>query len=280
MFDLEMLRTDRRLQRHRELLAFPDGRAAGRAAADLLDYFPKDWLLIVDESHVSAIPQVGGMYRGDRARKETLVDYGFRLPRARQPPAEVRGVRGAGEPGRLRVGDAGEYEIKAGGTSSSRSCAPTGLLDPLIEVRPARNQVDDLLARCARRVEKGLRVLVTTLTKRMAEELTDYYARPRRRVRYLHATSTPLERTAILRDLRLGEFDVLVGINLLREGLDLPEVALVAILDADKEGFLRNDDLAHPDHRPRGAQRRGARDPVRRQARRRGFRPAAPWHPG
>ncbi len=217
-----------------------DGREAGQPPFTLLDYFPRDMVLFVDESHVT-VPQIGGMYRGDRSRKETLVEYGFRLPSA----LDNRPLRFDEFAVRVRQAvyvsaTPADYELKqAGGRVAEQVIRPTGLVDPPIEVRPARNQVDDLLAEVRREVERGYRVLVTTLTKRMAEDLTDHFAEIGVRVRYLHSDIDTLARHAIIRDLRLGKFDVLVGINLLREGLDLPEVSLVAILDADKEGFLR-----------------------------------------
>ena len=218
-----------------------DGREPGEAPATLMNYFPRDFVLYVDESHV-AVPQVGGMFRGDRARKENLVEHGFRLPSA----VDNRPLR-FDEWERLLhqvvfvSATPADYEIeKSEGEVIEQIIRPTGLVDPPIEVVPASGQVDHLLGEVRKTVEMGFRVLVTTLTKRMAEELTDYYREVGVKVRYLHSDIDSLERTAILRDLRLGVFDVLVGINLLREGLDLPEVALVAVLDADKEGFLRS----------------------------------------
>ncbi len=219
-----------------------DGRGEGDPSWTLLSYFPSDFIAFIDESHV-AVPQVGGMYRGDRARKEVLVEHGFRLPSA----LDNRPLRF--EEFRERVprvvhvsATPGPFELEqAGGRVAEQVVRPTGLVDPLAEVRPASGQVDDLLAEIRRTVEAGHRVLVTTLTKRMAEELTDYYTEIGVKCRYLHSEIDTLERTEIVRDLRLGVFDVLIGINLLREGLDLPEVALVAILDADKEGFLRSE---------------------------------------
>jgi excinuclease ABC subunit B len=217
------------------------GRAEGERPACLFDYFPEDFLVVVDESHVT-VPQIGGMYNGDRARKLTLVDHGFRLPSAldnrplRFPEWEElvpKAVFVSATPG--------PYELeKTGGVIVEQVIRPTGLLDPEVDIRPVRGQVDDLLAEIRDREAKGERVLVTTLTKRMSEDLTDFLMQAGVRVRYLHSDIDALERVEILRDLRLGRFDVLVGINLLREGLDLPEVSLVAILDADKEGFLRS----------------------------------------
>jgi excinuclease ABC subunit B len=217
------------------------GRAPGEPPPCLFDYLPPDALLVVDESHVT-LPQLGGMYKGDRSRKETLVEYGFRLPSAldnrplkfdeferRQP----RSIYVSATPAKLEMG-------KSAGSVVELVVRPTGLVDPEVEVRPARTQVDDLLGEIHLRVALGDRVLVTTLTKRMAENLTEYLGEHGVKVRYLHADIETVERTEIIRDLRLGKFDVLVGINLLREGLDMPEVSLVAILDADKEGFLRS----------------------------------------
>jgi excinuclease ABC subunit B len=217
------------------------GRRAGEPPPTLLDYFPKDFLLFIDESHIG-VPQLRGMYRGDRSRKETLVEYGFRLPSA----LDNRPLRFEECEARFNQvvyvsATPSEYELEKGrGGVVELIVRPTGLVDPTMEVRSARNQVDDLLDEIKKRQERGERVLVTTLTKRMAEDLTEYYTDLGLRVRYLHSDITTLERMAIIRDLRLGQFDVLVGINLLREGLDIPEVSLVAILDADKEGFLRS----------------------------------------
>ena len=217
------------------------GRKGGDPPPCLLDYFPPNWLLVVDESHQS-IPQIGAMFRGDQSRKQTLVDFGFRLPSA----LDNRPLRfeefEALVPQALYVSATpSEYELtKTHGVVVEQIIRPTGLVDPEVEVRPVLSQVDDLLAEIRLRAERHERVLVTTLTKRMAEDLTEHYADVGVRVRYLHADIETLERAEILRDLRRGEFDVLVGINLLREGLDLPEVSLVAILDADKEGFLRS----------------------------------------
>ncbi|MES9960221.1 MAG: excinuclease ABC subunit UvrB [Sedimenticola sp.] len=217
------------------------GRQAGEAPPTLLDYLPDNALFVADESHVS-IPQVGGMYRGDRSRKETLVEYGFRLPSAldnrplRFEEFEQR------TPQTIYVSATPrDYELEHSGAVVEQVVRPTGLVDPEVEVRPATSQVDDLLSEIHLRLEQEERVLVTTLTKRMAEDLTDYLTEHGIRVRYLHSDIDTVERVEIIRDLRLGEFDVLVGINLLREGLDMPEVSLVAILDADKEGFLRSE---------------------------------------
>jgi excinuclease ABC subunit B len=218
------------------------GAAPGEAPPTLLDYLPSDALIFLDESHVM-VGQLGGMYRGDRSRKETLVNYGFRLPSA----LDNRPLRFDEFEPKLRQAifvsaTPADYELqKSEGAVIEQLVRPTGLIDPELEVRPARTQVDDLLSEIRLRVERRERVLVTTLTKRMAEDLTDYLAENQVAVRYLHSDIDTVERVEILRDLRLGQFDVLVGINLLREGLDLPEVSLVAILDADKEGFLRSE---------------------------------------
>jgi excinuclease ABC subunit B len=216
-------------------------RKPGEPPPTLLDYFPSDWLLVVDESHVS-IPQARGMYHGDRSRKETLVEFGFRLPSALDNrPLTFEEFEGRIHQALFVSATPGPYELKlTEGEVVEQLIRPTGLLDPQIVVKPAQGQVDDLLARIRERVDASERVLVTTLTKRMAEDLTQYFAELGVRVRYLHSEVEVLERTAILADLRRGAFDVLVGINLLREGLDLPEVSLVAILDADKEGYLRS----------------------------------------
>jgi len=218
-----------------------DGREPGAPSHTLIDYFPDDYLLFIDESHVT-VPQIGGMYRGDRSRKETLVEYGFRLPSALDnrplnfPEFESRmgqALYVSATPNDFEIG-------RANGRVIEQIIRPTGLMDPAIEVRPARNQVDDLLGEIRARSAAGERVLVTTLTKKMAEDLTDYYQDVGVKVRYIHSDIETIERVEIIRDLRKGLADVLVGINLLREGLDIPEVSLVAILDADKEGFLRS----------------------------------------
>jgi len=216
-------------------------RKPGEPPPTLIDYFPKDFLLILDESH-QTVPQVGAMYRGDRARKETLVEYGFRLPSALDNrPLKFDEFETHVHRCIYVSATPGEYEIeKAQGVFVEQVIRPTGLMDPEVEVRPVSGQVDDLLVEIRDRASKNERVLCTTLTKRMAEDLTDYYRELGVRIKYLHSDIDTLERIDILRDLRLGEFDVLVGINLLREGLDLPEVSLVAIFDADKEGFLRS----------------------------------------
>ena len=218
------------------------GRNEGEPPPTLFDYMPSDAILIIDESHVT-VSQIGGMYRGDRSRKETLVEYGFRLPSAldNRPLRFEEFERLA--PQTIYVSATpGPYELeKSGSEIVDQVVRPTGLLDPQIEIRPVSIQVDDLLSEARQRAEKNERVLVTTLTKKMAEDLTDYLDEHGIRVRYLHSDIDTVERVEIIRDLRLGEFDVLVGINLLREGLDIPEVSLVAILDADKEGFLRSE---------------------------------------
>ncbi|HET6148774.1 MAG TPA: excinuclease ABC subunit UvrB [Polyangia bacterium] len=240
LYDLEMLEQMGRCKGIENYSRHLSGRAPGEPPPTLLDYFPKDYILFVDESH-QTVPQVASMFKGDRSRKETLVDFGFRLPSA----LDNRPLRfdewEARSPQTIYVSATpAEYELgQAQGVVVEQIIRPTGLLDPEIEVRPVSSQVDDLLGEIRERVKAGERVLCTTLTKRMAEDLTEYYAELGVRVRYLHSDSDTLERIEILRDLRLGEYDVLVGINLLREGLDLPEVSLVAILDADKEGFLR-----------------------------------------
>jgi excinuclease ABC subunit B len=241
MYDIEMLSEMGFCNGVENYSRWLDGRIEGQTPHTLHDYLPPDFICFVDESHVT-VPQVGGMYRGDRRRKDTLVEYGFRLPSA----LDNRPLRF--EEWEERVPQVvyvsatpGDYELeKSGGVVVEQVIRPTGLTDPQIEVRSAKNQVEDLLGEIRERVEWGDRVLVTTLTKRMAEELTRYYEEVGVRVRYLHSEIPTIERTEILRELRQGQFDVLVGINLLREGLDLPEVSLVAILDADKEGFLRS----------------------------------------
>ncbi len=218
------------------------GRSPGDPPPTLLSYFPNDFLLFIDESHV-AVPQIGGMYRGDRSRKETLVEFGFRLPSALDNrPLNFAEFEAMTNQVVYVSATPADYEIKqSGGVVVEQLIRPTGLIDPEVTVRPARSQVDDLLEQIRQRVERNERVLVTTLTKRMAEDLTDYYQDLNVKVRYLHSDIETLERVEIIRELRRGTFDVLVGINLLREGLDIPEVSLVAILDADKEGFLRSE---------------------------------------
>jgi excinuclease ABC subunit B len=241
-FDLEMLKETGYCNGIENYSRHLSGRRAGEPPPTLLDYFPDDFLVIVDESHQS-LPQVRGMYHGDRSRKQTLVDFGFRLPSAldNRPLTFEEFEQRIGQ--RIYVSATpAPFELeRTGGVVVEQLIRPTGLLDPRIEVRPARGQVDDLLTRIREVVARGERTLVTTLTKRMAEELTNFLAESGIRVRYLHSDVETLERSEILAALRRGEFDVLVGINLLREGLDLPEVSLVAVLDADKEGFLRSE---------------------------------------
>jgi len=242
MFDLEMLKEVGYCHGIENYSRHLTGRAPGEPPPTLLDYLPEDFVLIVDESH-QTVPQVRGMYHGDRSRKQTLVDFGFRLPSAldNRPLTFEEFDARVGQ--RIYVSATpGPFELsRTGGVVVEQLIRPTGLLDPQIEVRPARGQVDDLLSEIRRTIERRERVLVTTLTKRMAEELTQYLSEVGVRVRYLHSDVETLERIAIVTALRRGEFDVLVGINLLREGLDLPEVSLVAILDADQEGFLRSE---------------------------------------
>ncbi|HSE57593.1 MAG TPA: excinuclease ABC subunit UvrB [Nitrospiraceae bacterium] len=240
-FDLEMIRAMGYCHGIENYSRHLSGRAPGEPPPTLLDYFPKDFLLVVDESHVT-VPQVQGMYEGDYSRKKTLVEYGFRLPSAvdNRPLKFPEFERFINQVVYVSA-TPGPYELKhAEGQVVEQIIRPTGLTDPVMEVRPAKGQVDDLLAEVRKEAAKGNRVLVTTLTKRMAEDLTEYYHELGVKVRYLHSDIKTLERAEIIRDLRLGVFDVLVGINLLREGLDLPEVSLVAILDADKEGYLRS----------------------------------------
>ncbi len=242
LFDLEMLTELGYCQGIENYSRHLTGRAPGEPPPTLLDYFPRDFLCVVDESHVT-VPQVRGMYHGDRSRKLTLVEHGFRLPSALDNrPLTFEEFEARLNQAIFVSATPGPYELeKSGGEVVEQLIRPTGLLDPEVEVRPARGQVDDLIAEVREVVGRGERVLVTVLTKRMAEDLTAYMAELGIRVRYLHSEVDTLERTAILADLRRGEFDVLVGINLLREGLDLPEVSLVAILDADQEGFLRSE---------------------------------------
>lgn len=239
-FDLEMIRTMGYCHGIENYSRHLSGRAPGEPPPTLLDYFPKDFLLIVDESHAT-VPQFGGMYEGDRSRKNTLVEYGFRLPSAMDNrPLKFPEFERCMNQVVYVSATPGPYELKhAGKALVEQIIRPTGLIDPVMDVKPAKGQVEQLLGEIRLRVGKGQRVLVTTLTKRMAEDLTEYYHDQRLKVRYLHSDIKTLERADIIRDLRKGVFDVLVGINLLREGLDLPEVSLVAVLDADKEGFLR-----------------------------------------
>ena len=218
-----------------------DGREAGSPPNTLLDYFPDDWLCVIDESHVT-VPQIHGMYEGDMTRKRTLVEFGFRLPSAADNrPLTFEEFTERVQQVVFMSATPQSYELRVSRRAVEQIVRPTGLVDPEIEVRPTRGQVDDLMEEIRKRVENDQRILVTTLTKKMAEDLTDYLIEMGMRVRYLHSEVDTIQRIEILRDLRLGEFDVLVGINLLREGLDLPEVSLVAILDADKEGFLRSE---------------------------------------
>ncbi|MGA8121428.1 excinuclease ABC subunit UvrB [Rouxiella badensis] len=241
-FDLEMMNELGYCSGIENYSRYLSGRGEGMPPPTLFDYLPADGLLIVDESHVT-IPQIGGMYKGDRSRKETLVEYGFRLPSALDNrPLRFEEFEELAPQSIYVSATPGNYELeKSGGDVIDQVVRPTGLLDPLIEVRPVSTQVDDLLSEIRKRVAINERVLVTTLTKRMAEDLTEYLEEHGEKVRYLHSDIDTVERVEIIRDLRLGEFDVLVGINLLREGLDMPEVSLVAILDADKEGFLRSE---------------------------------------
>ena len=241
MYDIEMLNELGYCSGVENYSRFLSGRAPGESPPTLMDYLPDDALVIIDESHVT-VPQIGGMYKGDRSRKETLVQYGFRLPSAldNRPLRFDEFERIA--PQTVYVSATpGDYEREKSGQIVELVVRPTGLIDPKIEVRPATTQVDDLLSEINNTVAKKERVLVTTLTKKMSEDLTDYLMEHDVRVRYLHSDIDTVERMEIIRDLRLGQFDVLVGINLLREGLDIPEVSLVAILDADKEGFLRSE---------------------------------------
>jgi excinuclease ABC subunit B len=242
MYDLEMIKEMgfcRGIENYSRHLT---GKEPGSPPPTLLDYLPQDTIIVIDESH-QTIPQIGGMFKGDQSRKRTLVEFGFRLPSAMDNrPLNFSEFEN-------RIGQTiyvsatpGPYELtRTSGEVIEQIIRPTGLTDPLVEVRPVKGQIDDLLEECRLRTEANERVLVTTLTKKMSEDLTEYFAEVGVKVRYLHSDIETLERIKILRDLRRGEFDVLVGINLLREGLDLPEVSLVAILDADKEGFLRSD---------------------------------------
>ena len=241
-FDLEILRETGICSGIENYSRHLDGRQEGEPPATLFDYFPDDFLLFVDESHI-AVPQIGGMYHGDRSRKQTLVEYGFRLPSALDNrPLNFDEFRSRTNQVVYVSATPADYELRmSGGVVVEQIIRPTGLLDPEVLVRPATGQVDDLLDAVRERVQCQERVLVTTLTKRMAEELTDYYRALGVKVCYLHSDIHTLQRTEIIRELRLGTYDVLVGVNLLREGLDLPEVSLVAILDADKEGFLRSE---------------------------------------
>ena len=242
MFDLEMLETTGHCKSIENYSRFLTGRNAGEPPPTLFEYLPEDALLFVDESHV-AVPQIGAMYRGDFNRKSTLSDYGFRLPSCRDNRPLKFEEWESMRPNTIFVSATpGSWELqRTSGVFTEQIIRPTGLIDPICIVRPAEKQVDDLFAECKAMAAKGLRVLVTTLTKRMAEDLTEYFHENGIRVRYMHSDIETLERIEIIRDLRLGAFDVLIGINLLREGLDIPECGLVAILDADKEGFLRSE---------------------------------------
>ncbi len=241
-FDIEMMNELGFCSGIENYSRYLSGRSEGEPPPTLFDYLPHDGLLIIDESHVT-VPQIGAMYKGDRSRKETLVEFGFRLPSALDNrPLKFEEFESLAPQTIFVSATPGNYELeKSGGEIADQVVRPTGLLDPILEVRPVATQVDDLLSEIRIRAAKEERVLVTTLTKRMAEDLTEYLHEHDVRVRYLHSDIDTVERVEIIRDLRLGEFDVLVGINLLREGLDMPEVSLVAILDADKEGFLRSE---------------------------------------
>jgi excinuclease ABC subunit B len=241
-YDIEMIRELGYCTGIENYSRFFDRRNPGTRPFCLLDYFPKDFLCVVDESHVT-IPQISGMYGGDRSRKMNLVEYGFRLPSAiDNRPLNFNEFENMVGQSIFVSATPGEYELeKTAGLIIEQVVRPTGLLDPPIEVRPTKNQIDDLLEEIAMQVEKGDRVLVTTLTKKMAEEMDRYLSRIQIKSKYIHSDIDALERVEILRELRLGVIDVLVGVNLLREGLDLPEVSLVVVLDADKEGFLRNE---------------------------------------
>ncbi len=240
-YDLEMLKETGFVKGIENYSRHLDGRKAGEPPATLLDFFPKDWLLIVDESHMT-LPQVRGMYNGDHARKTTLVDFGFRLPSALDNrPLTYGEFQGKINQAIYVSATPGNYELEHSPKPAEQIIRPTGLLDPEIEVRSSEGQIDDLMEEIDRRIAKGQRTLITTLTKRMAEDLTDHLKERGVKTAYIHSDIDTLERGDILRDLRAGVYDVLVGINLLREGLDLPEVSLVAILDADKEGFLRSE---------------------------------------
>ena len=241
-FDIEMMKEIGYCSGIENYSRHMDGRPSGSRPYNLLDYFPKDFLLVVDESHVT-IPQIRGMYNGDRSRKETLVEYGFRLPSALDNrPMKFEEFESMLDQVIFVSATPADFELeRSGGVVVEQIIRPTGLLDPEIEVRPIKGQIDDLIGEIRQRAEKQERVLVTTLTKKMAEDLADYLDKIGVKVRYIHSDIDALERVEILRDLRLGDFDVLVGVNLLREGLDLPEVSLVAIIDADKEGFLRSE---------------------------------------
>jgi excinuclease ABC subunit B len=240
-YDLEMMREVGFCSGIENYSRHIDGRSPGSAPFTLLDYFPDDYLVVIDESHVT-VPQLGGMYEGDLSRKTTLVEHGFRLPSAiDNRPLKFEEFAERAHQVVYMSATPGSYELRHSSKVIEQIVRPTGLVDPEVQIRPTKGQVDDLIEEIRTRSEADQRVLVTTLTKKMAEDLTDYLVEMGIRVRYLHSEVDTLQRIEIVRDLRLGEFDVLVGINLLREGLDLPEVSLVAILDADKEGFLRSE---------------------------------------
>ena len=264
-FDLEMIKVMGYCHGIENYSRHFTGRMPGEPPPTLLDYFPRDYLMFIDESH-QTVPQLRGMYAGDRSRKETLVEYGFRLPSALDNrPLTFEEFEHRTNQLVYVSATPGPYELtKSAGVVVEQIIRPTGLIDPEVEVRPVKGQIDDLLHEIRARVEKGERVLVTTLTKRMSEDLAEYYAEVGVKCRYMHSEIETLERVKILRDLRKGEFDVLIGINLLREGLDLPEVSLVAILDADKEGFLRSWGSSDPDHRALRPASARARDSLRR----------------
>ena len=241
LFDLEMIKELGYCAGIENYSRYLSGREVGEPPPCLFDYLPDNAILIIDESHVT-VPQLGAMYKGDRSRKETLVEFGFRLPSALDNrPLRFDEFEGLAPQTIYTSATPGNYEFEHGDNTVEQLVRPTGLVDPAMEVRPAKTQVDDVLSEITKRVAKDERVLITTLTKRMSEDLADYLQEHGKRVRYLHSDIGTVERTEIIRDLRLGAFDVLVGINLLREGLDMPEVSLVAILDADKEGFLRSE---------------------------------------
>src|SRR5699024_5278006 len=240
-YDIEMLREMGYTSGIENYSRHMDGRKEGEPPYTLLDFFPEDFLIVADESHVT-MPQIRGMYNGDQARKQMLVDHGFRLPSALDNrPLKLEEFEKHVNQIIYVSATPGPYEMERTDHVIEQIIRPTGLLDPVIEVRPIMGQIDDLVGEINERVEKNQRVFVTTLTKKMSEDLTDYFKELGIKVKYLHSDIKTLERTEIIRDLRLGEFDVLIGINLLREGLDVPEVSLIAILDADKEGFLRSE---------------------------------------
>ena len=265
MYDLEMIKAMGYCHGIENYSRHFTGRLPGEPPPTLLDYFPRDFLMFIDESH-QTVPQLHGMYHGDRSRKETLVEYGFRLPSALDNrPLTFEEFEHRMNQMVYVSATPGPYELtKSAGVVVEQIIRPTGLVDPPVEIRPVKGQIDDLLHEIRARVARGERVLVTTLTKRMSEDLAEYYSEVGVKCRYMHSEIETLERVKILRDLRKGEFDVLIGINLLREGLDLPEVSLVAILDADKEGFLRSSGSLDPDHRPLRPQSEWPRHSLRR----------------